>query len=87
VHCIDAETGKSYWTYEMRGEIWGSTLVADNKVYIGSRRGDFCIFSADKEKELITRIQFDAPISTSPVAANGVLYVATQEKLYALGTN
>jgi outer membrane protein assembly factor BamB len=84
VHCLDAETGKSYWTHKMQGEVWGSTLVADSKVYVGSRRGDFCILAVQKEKQLLARTQFDAPISSTPVAANGVLYVATQEKLFAL---
>ncbi|RMG00446.1 MAG: pyrrolo-quinoline quinone, partial [Planctomycetota bacterium] len=50
VHCLDANTGKPYWTHEMRGDAWGSTLVADGKVYVGSRRGDFWIFQASKEK-------------------------------------
>jgi len=84
VHCVDAETGRAYWTHELRGEVWGSTLVADGKVYVGSRRGDFWILAAEKEKRVLASVQFDAPISTTPVAANGVLYVATQERLYAV---
>lgn len=84
VHCVDAETGQPYWTYKMRREIWGSTLVADGKVYVGSGRGDFCIFAASKDKQILCTAQFDAPISTTPAAANGVIYVATQECLYAI---
>jgi outer membrane protein assembly factor BamB len=84
VHCVDAKTGQGYWTHQLKREIWGSTLVADGKVYVGSRRGDFCILSASKEKNVLCSVQFDAAISTTPVAANGVLYVATQERLYAI---
>ncbi|NQV33475.1 MAG: PQQ-binding-like beta-propeller repeat protein, partial [Phycisphaeraceae bacterium] len=84
VHCVDAKTGHGYWTHQLKREIWGATLVADGKVYAGSRRGDFCILSASKDKKVLCTVQFDAPISTTPVAANGVLYVATQERLYAI---
>ena len=84
VHCIDAETGQGYWSHELRKGIWGSTLVADGKVYVGSRAGDFLVFAADKEKRILALAQFDDPICTAPVAANGVLYVTTMKELYAL---
>ena len=84
VHCLDAETGEEYWQHELRKEIWGSALVADGKVYIGSRGGDFCIFAAEKEKRLLAEAKFKYPVASTPVAANGVLYVATMRRLYAL---
>jgi len=84
LHCVDAETGRPYWTHELRREIWGSVLAADGKVYVGSRGGDFCVLAAAKEKRVLATVQFDAAIATTPVAANGVLYVATLERLYAI---
>jgi len=84
VHCVDAETGKPYWTHQTKGPIWASTLVADGKVYIGTRRGDFWILAARKEKKVLSRVELRAPISSTPVAANGVLYVTTYTHLYAV---
>ena len=108
IHCVDAETGKPYWTHETKGEIWASTLVADGKVYIGTRRGDFWILAASQDKKVIAysadlsspaeagyakagaaakaggSIDLDSPIVGSPVAANGVLYIATMKNLYAV---
>jgi outer membrane protein assembly factor BamB len=84
VHCVDAETGRAYWTHEAKGEMWASTLVADGKVYIGTRRGRFWIMAASKEKKVISEVQLDSPIHATAVAANGVLYVATMENLYAV---
>ena len=84
VHCLDANTGKPYWVQETGGDIWGSTLVADGKVYVGTRRGDFWIFECSKEKKVLSQAAFGSPINASPMAANGVLYVATMKNLYAI---
>ena len=84
VHCVDAETGKPYWTHDTKGEIWASTLVANGKVYIGTRQREFLVLAASKDKRIISSIELDSPINGTPVAANGVLYVTTMKKLYAL---
>ena len=84
IHCVDAATGRACWTHEMQGEIWASPLVADGKVFIGTRRGEFVILTASREKKLLATIDMGAPISSTPVAANGVLYVATMNRLFAI---
>ncbi len=83
VHCYDAVTGKQYWVHNTESPIWGSTLVADGKVYVGNTRGELYVFAASKEKKIISINPFGMPIQNSPVAANGVLYVATHTDLYA----
>ncbi len=87
VHCVDAKTGKPYWTHKTKGDIWASTLVADGKVYIGTRRRDFHVLAANKEKKLISSTELDSPMCGTPVAANGVLYITTLKKLYAVKTS
>ena len=84
IHCVDAETGQPYWTQETQGEIWASPLVADGKVYFASRSGEFWIFAAGKEKKVFGTIDMGEAISGTPVAANGVLYVTTMSRLYAI---
>ncbi len=84
VYCIDADTGKVQWTQETKGDIWASTLVADGKVYIGTNRRDFWILAAGREKKVLCTVVLDSPISSTAIAANGVIYVATMTKLYAL---
>lgn len=83
LHCIDAASGKPVWTHELGGEIWASALVADGKVYIGTRRGDFWTFAAGREKKVLSRVELGAPISATAVAANGTLYISTMNKLFA----
>ena len=84
LHCADADTGSPHWDHDVGGEIWGSALVADGKIFVGSRGKDFCILSATKEKNLLATVKFPAPIAATPVAANGVLYINTLDRLYAL---
>ena len=83
VHCFDAETGKLYWTHDMKAHMWGSTLVADGKVYCGDEDGDFVVLAADKEKKVLSEVNLGAPVYSTPVVANGVIYVASNMHLYA----
>jgi outer membrane protein assembly factor BamB len=84
LHCIDAETGKACWTQEIAGDAWASALVADGKVYLGTRSGNFYVMAAAREKKLLATLDLKSPISSTASAANGVLYVATMNRLYAV---
>ncbi len=83
VHCLDAETGRLYWTHDMKAHMWGSTLVADGKVYVGDEDGDFVVLAASKEKKVLSECNLGAPIYSTPVVANGVIYVASNTHLFA----
>jgi outer membrane protein assembly factor BamB len=84
IHCVDAATGQPCWTHDVKGEVWASPLVADGKAYFATRNGEFLVFAAQREKKLLSEISLGSPISATPIAANGVLYVATMRQLYAL---
>jgi outer membrane protein assembly factor BamB len=83
LHCVDAATGLACWTHELTGEAWASPLVADGKVYLGTRRGVCYVLAAARDKRVLDTIDLGAPISSTAVAANGVLYVTTMSRLYA----
>ena len=83
IHCLDAETGQLYWTHDMKAHVWGSTLVADGKVYVGDEDGDLVVFAATKEKKLISTTNLGAAIYSTPIVANGGIYVGTQTHLFS----
>jgi outer membrane protein assembly factor BamB len=85
LHCIDRKSGQRLWTHELRAEIWASPLVADGKVYLGSRRGDFHVLAATREKRLLQSAEFGAPISATVTAANGRIYISSMTHLFSLG--
>jgi outer membrane protein assembly factor BamB len=87
VYCLDAKTGQVYWDHDLKSGIWGSPYWVDKKIYIGNDDGDVYIFAHGKEKKLIGQpIAMEIPIKTGLVAANGVLYVTTESKLFAMAS-
>lgn len=84
LHCIDAKNGKSYWTHKLEMDSWSSALVADNKIYVGSRGSDFWILEESKKLNVLCSVQLDSPIHSTPFASNGVIYISTMNTLYAI---
>ena len=84
MHCVEAATGKPVWTHDIKGDSWASPYVADGKVYLGTRAGNFYVWAATREKQVLMEEELRTPISATATAANGVLYVATMQNLYAI---
>ena len=77
LHCVDAETGRCYWVHETSSQVWGSTLVADGKVYMPTPKGLY-VLAAGKEKKVLSQTNVGATLCASPVVANGTLYIASK---------
>lgn len=91
LHCLDAKTGQKYWTYESDGAYFGSPLIVDDKIYMANEeRVDIFRLSGNPDLAMYA----GRPIasnemgirsgSTSPVFANGVLYVTNRSNLFAI---
>jgi outer membrane protein assembly factor BamB len=83
VHCLDADTGRCYWTHPSRQRLtcFSSPLVADGKVFIGKT-----ILSATKKFELRDGIKNSQHTEySSHSVANGVLYAVIGKRLWAIG--
>ena len=84
MHCVDALTGKPYWTQEIKGEVWASPMVADGKVYLGTREGEYWVFAATREKHVLSQVKLSGPINATTTVANETLFIATMNKMYAV---
>ncbi len=84
LHCIDAKTGKELWQHDMFAAIWGSPLVADGKVYLGDEDGDVVILEAGPEKKLIAEVNMGSSVYSSPVPANGALFIMNRNQIWAI---
>ena len=68
----------------MLAAVWGSALVADGKVYLGDEDGDVVIMQEGKTKKVIAEINMGSSVYSTPVPANGVLFITNRNQLYAL---
>ncbi len=84
VLCVDAETGELIWTHQLKKESWSSTLVADNKIYVGSLGGDYWVLEEGRTKNIIDSAMFPRPIHTTTAVSDGMLFISTMDRLYAI---
>jgi outer membrane protein assembly factor BamB len=84
VVALDASTGREHWRHDMLAPIWASPLVVDGRVYVADTDGEIAVLAAGPRLELLAEISMDAPIYRAPVAVEGVLYLMTASRLYAL---
>jgi outer membrane protein assembly factor BamB len=82
--CLDAVTGRVYWDADLKGAVWPSPYLADGKVYLGTDDGMLFVFAHGKKRTVLQQVDMGAAIRVPVVAANGVLYVTTADKLYAI---
>jgi outer membrane protein assembly factor BamB len=136
VQCLDARTGKKYWQWDTKSNIWGSCYFVDGKVLVANEDGDLYIFKHDKAPEvldeaaegpkaaveaekaakaagkddadvrkaardardmaaagvrekvaskyLLAKVEVGEAVRSTPVMANGVLYVMSEKTLFAI---
>jgi eukaryotic-like serine/threonine-protein kinase len=85
VHCINAATGKSIWTFATRARVESSPALASGRVFIGSNDGrvyELDFYTGAKLGEF----NAGAPVSASPAVALGRIVVGAQDgRLYCFG--
>jgi outer membrane protein assembly factor BamB len=136
VHCLDANTGKEFWEWDTKANVWGSCYYVDGKVLVANEDGDLFVFKHEKPPQLLDevsvgsaaaveaekkaaaagrspdaargagkraydaavatvreqvrarcllqKVEIGTPIRVTPVVANRVLYVMTENALYAI---
>jgi outer membrane protein assembly factor BamB len=84
LHALDAKTGEVYWTHDLFAAIWGSPILIDGKIYLGDEDGDVVILQEGKTKKVIGEMNMGSSVYSTPVPANGALFIANRNQLYAL---
>ena len=83
-HALDVQTGELLWEHDTLAAVWGSPYVVDGKVMIGDEDGDLTVLKTGRFKEVLSEMNFGNTIYSTPVVANGVLYIMTRSHLYAI---
>ncbi len=85
LHCLDAKTGQELWNHDMLAAVWGSPIVVDGKVYLGDEDGDVSVLAAGRTKKLLYETNMGSSIYSTPVPANGNMFVVNRNQLIAVG--
>jgi outer membrane protein assembly factor BamB len=84
LHALDAKTGAVYWKHDLFAAIWGSPMLIDGKIYLGDEDGDVVIMQEGKTLKVLGELNMGSSVYSTPVPANGALYISNRNELYAL---
>ncbi len=84
LRALDPKTGKEFWNHDVFAAVWSSPSVVDGKVFLGDEDGDLVVLAAGHKKQKLFEGNFGSCVYTTPVAANGVLFVTSRDHLFAL---
>lgn len=84
LYCFDVKTGKELWKYDAFAAIWGSPYVVDGKVFLGDEEGEVVVLKHGREKKELGTMDMGNSVYTTPVAANGTLYITNRRMLFAI---
>lgn len=92
--CMDTKTGDEIWKFRYgRGEVRGSPVYADGKIYVGEVQAQFHILEPGKTKcKRLDKERFPAKagnaveLNSTPAVANGRVYFATSDEIICIGT-
>src|SRR4051794_21124817 len=84
IHCLDAATGAHVWKHDTLDAIWGSLLLAGDRLYVGGVEGTLTVLRAGRRKELLATMGMGAPLYSRAAAIGDALYLATANRLYLI---
>lgn len=84
VECLDTKTGEPIWKERVDGNLWGSMLSADGKLYVTSLEGETFVLAAGGKFELLARNKIGEPIYAAPAVSNGEIFLRSYQHLYCI---
>lgn len=99
LHCLDAKTGRVYWTFDLFAATWCSPLIVDGKIFVADEEGKVAVFglspdpncamarAADGSLAPLHVLELPNSIYAAPMVVNDVLYIATKMELFAIAAD
>lgn len=88
-HCVDLKTGQDTWDerlFKQAGKMFASSIATKDRVYYFSETGEATVVATTPEKfTVLARNQLASGMTSSPVAADGALYLRTKTHFYKIG--
>ena len=83
--CIDIKTGMSVWKERLGGNLWGSMLLAGERLYVSNTQGEIFILDANPKYQLVAKNSMGEHIKSALAPSDGQLFIRTYENLYCIG--
>ena len=85
---VDAKKGKEVAKFKLGRIMFGSSMYADGKIYVGEY-GKFYILEPDtkspKGVKVLSQVRFDCEVIASPIVSHGKVYITTMDAMYCIG--
>lgn len=85
LQAADAETGERLFQGRTGNLYTAAPIAGDGKVYFVSETGETVVLKASREFEILARNQLDGRFLASPVIANGLLLLRSDDEVIAVG--
>ena len=83
--CILVKTGKTIWKKRLGGKLWGSVLLAGDRLYMSNIQGDVFVVAASPKYKFIAKNSMGEQIKAAIAPSDGQLFIRTYKNLYCIG--
>ncbi len=85
LQCLELDTGKElYFERTHTSQHRASPFMAGKAIYLCAKDGTITVVATGPELKILAENKMEEPITASPAAANGTLYIRTYDALYAI---
>lgn len=85
VECLDARTGEVLWKERLEGNLWGSMLLGDGKLYVTNLEGTTFVIAAGPKFQVLAKNEIPEATYAAPAVSGGELFLRTYKHLYCIG--
>ena len=86
LQCLRADSGDVVYRERLSGNLWGSILLAEGRLYVTNLEGDTFVVEASPDFERIAKNSLGEPTYAALAPAHGDLFMRTHRHLYCIGT-
>jgi outer membrane protein assembly factor BamB len=86
VTVLDAATGDRVWQQRIPGVFSASPVAGDGKVYFVTEGGSTVVIGGGRQPAILARNELDVRLIASPALSNGQIFLRSDDRLFAIGT-
>lgn len=85
-YCLKLADGEVVYKQRVDSQPYASSVIADGKIYVVTRRGGTIVLAAKPEFEILSnnKLTDDTQFNASPIISNGKLYLRSDQNLYCI---